>query len=362
MNNLNLLSVLFFSLIIISCNQLEDTFNLPGEDNNDIVYYELKNDYLAPESREFIEGNFPSESINSSYILIGKDSYGFEADLSNEMSLSFDEDGVFRFNRDHPFIKERYSKGIYGFNRGGGGKGDKEDEGDREKKDRDKGDKEDEGDKEKKDRDKGDKEKDEGDREKKDRDEGDKEKDEGDREKKDRDEGDKEKDEDKNYKSERCFEFIMPYSIIMPDTSIISIAEENDMEKIKTWYDDNPKTKKRYKIQFPVDVKFLVSESSENEVETLSSPNDLKEVMELCKGGMEKFKEDRKRKGKKDKCKKQDISEIEECIKDYISQNFSDDEIVHARTVVTKDDITLHIVKLKENGILKFNEDCHFID
>ena len=50
MNYLNLLSVLFFSLIIISCNQLEDTFNLPGEDNNDIVYYELKNDYLAPES------------------------------------------------------------------------------------------------------------------------------------------------------------------------------------------------------------------------------------------------------------------------------------------------------------------------
>jgi len=318
MKYLNILSIVFFSLIIISCNQLEDSFNLPGEDNNDIVYYELKNDYLAPESREFIEGNFPSENINSSYILIGKDSYGFEADLSNEMSLSFDEDGVFRFNRDHPFIKERFSKGIYGLNRGGGGKGD--------------------------------------------RDKGDKEKDEGDREKKDRDKGDKEKDEDKNYKSERCFEFIMPYSVIMPDSSIISIAEENDMEKIKTWYDDNPNTKKRHKIQFPVDIKFLVSKSGENKVETLSSPKDLKKVMEFCKGGMEKFKEDRKRKGKKDKCKKQDISEIEECIKDYISQNFSDDEIVHARTVVTKDDVTLHIVKLKENGILKFNEDCHFID
>jgi len=318
MKYLNILSILIFSLIIISCNQLEDSFNLPGEDNNDIVYYELKNDYLAPESREFIEGNFPSENINSSYILIGKDSYGFEADLSNEMSLSFDEDGVFRFNRDHPFIKERFSKGIYGLNRGGGGKGD--------------------------------------------RDKGDKEKDEGDREKKDRDKGDKEKDEDKNYKSERCFEFIMPYSVIMPDSSIISIAEENDMEKIKTWYDDNPNTKKRYKVQFPVDIKFLVSKSGENKVETLSSPKDLKKVMEFCKGGMEKFKEDRKRKGKKDKCKKQDISEIEECIKDYISQNFSDDEIVHARTVVTKDDVTLHIVKLKENGILKFNEDCHFID
>ena len=332
MKYLNILSIVFFSLIIFSCNQLEDSFNLPEEDNNDIVYYELKNDYLAPESREFIEGNFPSENINSSYILIGKDSYGFEADLSNEMSLSFDEDGVFRFNRDHPFIKERFSKGIYGFNRGGGGKGGR------------------------------DKEKDEGDREKKDKDEGDKEKDEGDREKKDRDKGDKEKDEDKNYKSERCFEFIMPYSIIMPDSSIISIAEENDMEKIKTWYDDNPNTKKRYKVQFPVDIKFLVSKSGENKVETLSSPKDLKKVMEFCKGGMEKFKEDRKRKGKKDKCKKQDISEIEECIKDYISQNFSDDEIVHARTVVTKDDVTLHIVKLKENGILKFNEDCHFID
>ena len=311
MNYLNLLSVLFFSLIIISCNQLEDTFNLPGEDNNDIVYYELKNDYLAPESREFIEGNFPSESINSSYILIGKDSYGFEADLSNEMSLSFDEDGVFRFNRDHPFIKERYSKGFYGFNRGGGGKGDKEDEGDKEKKDRD--------------------------------------------------EGDKEKDEDKNYKSKDVFEFIMPYSVLCQIVALFQLLRRTTW-KNKTWYNDNPKTKKRYKIQFPVDIKFLVSESGENKVETLSSSDDLKKVLELCNGEKEKFKEDRKRKGRKDKCKKLDTSEIEECIKEFISENYSDDEIVHARTIVTKDDVTLHIVKLKENGILKFNEDCHFID
>ena len=42
--------------------------------------------------------------------------------------------------------------------------------------------------------------------------------------------------------------------------------------------------------------------------------------------------------------------------------NFSNDKIVHLRTIFTLDDVMIHVVKLQENGILKFNENCEFID
>ena len=325
MKNTYLVYILTVFILSISCSQLDDSFRLPGENSDDIVYYELNNDYLAPESREFIESNFPSVNVNSSYILIGKNTYGFEADLTNEMSLSFDEDGVFKFDREHPFIKDYYKKGKNGKGIGGGGKGEGRGEGEGEGKGEGRG------------------------------------------------EGEE---------SERCFEFIMPYTIMMPDSSIITLSEESDRDKIRTWYKENPKYKKRPQIQFPVDIHLLDVEEGNEDTLTLSSSEDLKKVMERCneekgkgrgegkdegkdegKGeGKGEGKVEGKGKGKRDWCKKLDLSEIDVCIKDYVSSNFPDDEIVHGRTFVTKDDITIHIVKLSENGILKFGEDCEYID
>ena len=325
MKNTYLVYILTVFILSISCSQLDDSFRLPGENSDDIVYYELNNDYLAPESREFIESNFPSVNVNSSYILIGKNTYGFEADLTNEMSLSFDEDGVFKFDREHPFIKDYYKKGKNGKGIGGGGKGEGRGEGEGEGEGKGEG----------------------------------------------RGEGEE---------SERCFEFIMPYTIMMPDSSIITLSEESDRDKIRTWYKENPKYKKRPQIQFPVDIHLLDVEEGNEDTLTLSSSEDLKKVMERCneekgkgrgegKGegkdegkGEGKDEGKGKGKGKRDWCKKLDLSEIDVCIKDYVSSNFPDDEIVHGRTFVTKDDITIHIVKLSENGILKFGEDCEYID
>jgi len=298
--------ITFITFITFSCEQIGDSLRLPGEDPRDIIYYELNNDYLAPESKEYIESNFPSENVNSSFILIGKNTYGFEADLTNDKSLSFDEDGVFKYDREHPFIKEKYIKGKYGR-----GKGEDKDEGEG----RDKG------------------------------------------EGKDKDE---DKDRGEGKEGDRCFEYVMPYTMIMPDSSTITITEEGDRDLIKRWYDDNPKAEKRPRVQFPVDINFFGAE--EEKIITLTSPEDLKEVMELCLEG--EGKRDLKDKGrsKKDWCKKLDISEIDDCIKDYINENYPDDKIIHSRTILTKDDITIHIVKLHDNGVLKFGEDCEFID
>jgi hypothetical protein len=302
----NIFISFLITLITFSCEQLGDSLRLPGEDPRDIIYYELNNDYLAPESKEYIESNFPSENVNSSFILIGKNTYGFEADLTNDKSLSFDEDGVFKYDREHPFIKDKYIKGKYGR-----GKGEDKDEGEG----RDKG------------------------------------------EGKDKDE---DKDRGEGKEVDRCFEYLMPYTMIMPDSSTITITAEGDRDLIKRWYDDNPKAEKRPKVQFPVDINFFGAE--EEKIITLTSPEDLKEVMELCLEGEGKRDIKDKGRGKKDWCKKLDISEIDDCIKDYINENYPDDKIIHSRTILTKDDITIHIVKLHDNGVLKFGEDCEFID
>jgi hypothetical protein len=302
----NIFISFLITLITFSCEQLGDSLRLPGEDPRDIIYYELNNDYLAPESKEYIESNFPSENVNSSFILIGKNTYGFEADLTNDKSLSFDEDGVFKYDREHPFIKDKYIKGKYGR-----GKGEDKDEGEG----RDKG------------------------------------------EGKDKDE---DKDRGEGKEVDRCFEYLMPYTMIMPDSSTITITAEGDRDLIKRWYDDNPKAEKRPRVQFPVDINFFGAE--EEKIITLTSPEDLKEVMELCLEGEGKRDIKDKGRGKKDWCKKLDISEIDDCIKDYINENYPDDKIIHSRTILTKDDITIHIVKLHDNGVLKFGEDCEFID
>ena len=126
--------------------------------------------------------------------------------------MSFDEDGAYKFDRDHPFIKDIYEKGKFGRGKGEG-KGDKED--------REGGEKDDE-----------DKEKGEG--------------------------------TDKGRGDERCFEFVIPYTVMMPDSSVITLTEDKDREKIKTWYENNPKVEKRPQVQLPVDIIFESEEKEEN--------------------------------------------------------------------------------------------------
>ena len=103
--------VILTSFFINSCSQFGDYLFLPGEDPEDIVLYELDNEYLAPESKEYISFAHSSKELNSSYILVGKKTYGFEANLNTNESLSFDEDGALRLERDHPFLADKYKKG-----------------------------------------------------------------------------------------------------------------------------------------------------------------------------------------------------------------------------------------------------------
>jgi len=379
----NILLSFILVLLVISCSQFGDSFRLPGEKSKDIIYFELDNDYLAPESREYIELNHSSNDISNSYILIGKNTYGFEADLSNDMSLSFDEDGSLRKTREHPFLKDNFKKGRF----------DKEDKEDKEE-GRDKEDKDEEG---------GDKEKD-----------GEKdrcfeiaiphtlimpdgstieiEKDEDKRlveewykdnpDEKERpkhaypltvvivnDEDEKEEitlENEEEFKelvkecvkedNERgeCFKVVMPYSMELPDGSVITIEQEEDQKQIEEWYINNTDSKERPSFVFPIDIEIFEKKENEEDskVLTINNEEELKKVLSRC----------RDNKGKKDRSKKLHSDEIPDCITEYVTTNYPSDEITHSRMLRTKDGDVFYVVKLKENGILKFDEDCEFLD
>ena len=379
----NILLSFILILLVISCSQFGDSFRLPGEKSKDIIYFELDNDYLAPESREYIELNHSSNDISNSYILIGKNTYGFEADLSNDMSLSFDEDGSLRKTREHPFLKDNFKKGRF----------DKED----------KEDKEEGRDKEDKDEEDGDKEKD-----------GEKdrcfeiaiphtlimpdgstieiEKDEDKRlveewykdnpDEKERpkhaypltvvivnDEDEKEEitlENEEEFKelvkecvkedNERgeCFKVVMPFSMELPDGSVITIEQEEDQKQIEEWYINNPDSKERPSFVFPIDIEIFEKKENEEDskVLTINNEEELKKVLSRC----------RDNKGKKDRSKKLHSDEIPDCITEYVTTNYPSDEITHSRMLRTKDGDVFYVVKLKENGILKFDEDCEFLD
>ena len=377
----NILSLFVLSLIIISCSQFGESLRLPGEKNKDIIYFELDNDYLAPESREYVEANFNSNEVVKSYVLIGKNTYGFEADLSNDISLSFDEDGLLRKTREHPFLKDNYKKGKF----------DKED---KDKEGRDKEDKDEEG---------RDKDKDG----KKDRcfdialphtlimpdgstielekhedkrlvDEWYKDNpDEKERPKhafplivvivNDEDEKEEitlESEEElkelakecvkEDNKRGDCFKVVMPFSMELPDGLVIVIEQEEDRKQIEEWYINNPDSKERASFVFPIDIEIFEKKENEEEskVLTINNEEELKKVLSRC----------RDNKGRKDRCKKLHGDEVPNCITEYVTANYPSDEITHSRMLRTKDGDVFFVVKLKENGILKFDEDCEFLD
>ena len=295
MKSIKFFLAILTSFLINSCSQFGDSLFLPGEDPEDIVLYELDNEYLAPESKEYISFAHSSKELNSSYVLVGKKTYGFEANLNTNESLSFDEDGELRLERDHPFLADKYKKGD--IKNGGKDNGDK---------DRDKDDK------------------------------------------------DRDKDWDREEK-EKCFELVMPYTLIMPDGISITIETEEDREKVEEWYKNNPDSKDRPSLEYPVDV---VIETDEGErTITVNSDDEMKEIQVRCERG----RKDKNRDGK-DKCRKLHGDDIVDCILEYVNSNYTNEEIVHARRLKTKDGDVFYVVKLSDSTILKFNDSCELLD
>ena len=114
---------------------------------------------------------------------------------------------------------------------------------------------------------------------------------------------------------------------------------------------------KRPKLIFPVDIVIENNKDGEEELVTITVNNEdeMKKISMKCRGKDGK-------KGKKDRSKKLRGDEVLDCIIEYVTSTYPEDKILHSRMLKTKNSEILYIVKLENNGILKFDEDCELLD
>jgi hypothetical protein len=82
------------------------------------------------------------------------------------------------------------------------------------------------------------------------------------------------------WQKELPFDFVYPISLLMPDSTTISIVAEDDslaLVAINTWYLDNPESMQRPQLQFPLTVLL------EDSLITLLSQEELEALLETCR-------------------------------------------------------------------------------
>ena len=83
----------------------------------------------------------------------------------------------------------------------------------------------------------------------------------------------------------KCFEFVYPIVLIMPDDSSITLNSKEDWSLKKDWYEANPDAIERPELVFPVEVTLEDGTS-----QTLIDSDELKTVKNSCKRGKDKRK------------------------------------------------------------------------
>jgi hypothetical protein len=89
----------------------------------------------------------------------------------------------------------------------------------------------------------------------------------------------------RNKRRHKCFEFVYPLDLIMPDDTVITLNSKEDWSLKKDWYVANPDVKERPELIFPVDVTL-----EDGTVQILIDSDELKAVKESCKKGKDKRK------------------------------------------------------------------------
>ncbi len=83
----------------------------------------------------------------------------------------------------------------------------------------------------------------------------------------------------------KCFEFVFPIVLIMPDDSSITLNSKEDWSLKKDWYTANPDVRERPELVFPVDV--ILEDGT---LQTLIDGEELKAIKDACKRGKDKRK------------------------------------------------------------------------
>lgn len=89
----------------------------------------------------------------------------------------------------------------------------------------------------------------------------------------------------RNRARNKCFEFVYPIDLIMPDNSSITLNSKEDWSLKKAWYEANPDATERPELVFPVAVTL-----EDGTVQTLIDSDELKTIKDSCKRGKDKRK------------------------------------------------------------------------
>ena len=63
----------------------------------------------------------------------------------------------------------------------------------------------------------------------------------------------------------------MPFSMELPDGSVITIEQEEDNKQIEEWYINNPDSKERASFVFPIDIEIFEKKEMKKKVRFLLS-------------------------------------------------------------------------------------------
>ena len=75
----------------------------------------------------------------------------------------------------------------------------------------------------------------------------------------------------------RCFDFVYPFTVTMPDGSTIVLNSEDDRSLIRAWYDANPGVHERPTLVFPLEIKY-----QDGTIEIINNETELEDARNNC--------------------------------------------------------------------------------
>lgn len=92
----------------------------------------------------------------------------------------------------------------------------------------------------------------------------------------------------KHRKAIRCFDLVFPITLLMPDSSAITLDSAADRSLVRDWYVSNPEIKERPQHQFPFQVVM------DDSLLTISDQDDLSSLKESCREYRRQHHDDRR--------------------------------------------------------------------
>lgn len=75
----------------------------------------------------------------------------------------------------------------------------------------------------------------------------------------------------------RCFDFVYPFTVTMPDATTITLNSEDDRELIRAWYVANPGVHERPTLVYPIQIIF-----QDGTTQTINDATELQEAKDNC--------------------------------------------------------------------------------